>query len=577
MAINVTTTINKYFKDPVKSALENINLAMLEESSCLQKTEATLALISAVVWADDTVSDEEKSLYKSYLSQNHNSRQIEEFEKILECNTHVDIEVSCKELDNLSATEKEKLIKSLFTLANTGSGRGERECTIISKIAKNLHISEITQQELQEDCLREQQLRTKVLQSGSGIFAALIILLLFGLTATFLKSVLFGLIFAYLFLPLQRFIENKVLPSSLARLCIEITIMPFQPIRWLGKKIKLTFRCKVSCNKQEPQSINKELACHITTILAVCSLTLIIGLISWLSVQKISGVGESTRNWINQNAGNYELESLKPKLESIPGFIEARNELRLYLNDKENQKKLALIFAGKSSGIIGSITSAASRLSSILLDGLLALFFFTFFLQKMATFKSTGTQWNPGEYLTESIFNTSWMPSTSTETKAEAKTILNDIFNKLHTWVKGYVSIIAIEIIIYTTIFIMLGIPYAVILGIIAGCTVLLPFVGPLASGLLTILVYVAVASSASSMTIIILIIITYAIMNAIIEQLILYPALIGEALGLNTLETIIVVLLGGLFAGLSGMIFAVPVASILKLITPKIYGCWQT
>lgn len=64
--------------------------------------------------------------------------------------------------------------------------------------------------------------------------------------------------------------------------------------------------------------------------------------------------------------------------------------------------------------------------------------------------------------------------------------------------------------------------------------------------------------------------------MNGIIEQMFLYPALIGGAIGLTALETIIVVLLGGLFAGITGMIFAIPAAAILKYLVPKIYSCWQ-
>ena len=47
----------------------------------------------------------------------------------------------------------------------------------------------------------------------------------------------------------------------------------------------------------------------------------------------------------------------------------------------------------------------------------------------------------------------------------------------------------------------------------------------------------------------------------------------IGESLGLTTLETIIVVLLGGIFAGITGMIFALPTASVIKYLIPQIYS----
>ena len=60
------------------------------------------------------------------------------------------------------------------------------------------------------------------------------------------------------------------------------------------------------------------------------------------------------------------------------------------------------------------------------------------------------------------------------------------------------------------------------------------------------------------------------------IEQFILYPMVIGESLGLTTLETIIVVLLGAIFAGIAGMILALPAASIIKYLVPQIYRCWD-
>ena len=67
-----------------------------------------------------------------------------------------------------------------------------------------------------------------------------------------------------------------------------------------------------------------------------------------------------------------------------------------------------------------------------------------------------------------------------------------------------------------------------------------------------------------------------YLLHNGIIEQFFIYPAVIGESLGLSTLETIIVVLLGGIIAGIPGMIFALPTASVIKYLVPQIYRCWR-
>ena len=118
-------------------------------------------------------------------------------------------------------------------------------------------------------------------------------------------------------------------------------------------------------------------------------------------------------------------------------------------------------------------------------------------------------------------------------------------------------------------VFIILKIPYGLPLGAIAGATLLLPFIGPICSVGLTLLVCLA---AGCSMTQIVLVLIAYAIMYGVIEQLILYPSIVGGALGLTRLETIIVVLLGGYFAGIAGMIFAIPTAAVLKYLIPKLY-----
>ena len=118
--------------------------------------------------------------------------------------------------------------------------------------------------------------------------------------------------------------------------------------------------------------------------------------------------------------------------------------------------------------------------------------------------------------------------------------------------------------------------PYFFILGPLAGCGILLPYIGPIASALLTVMVTLAVGGTDVPTGRIVGIICCYLIYNGIIEQFILYPLVIGESLGLTTLETIIVVLLGAIFAGIPGMILALPAASILKYLVPQIYHCFD-
>jgi predicted PurR-regulated permease PerM len=104
---------------------------------------------------------------------------------------------------------------------------------------------------------------------------------------------------------------------------------------------------------------------------------------------------------------------------------------------------------------------------------------------------------------------------------------------------------------------------------------VLLPYIGPIASASLTILV--CLAAGDASMLQIVAVACVYLIYNGIIEQFFLYPSVIGDRLGLTTLETIIVVLLGALFGGIPGMIFSLPATSVMKYLIQQIYGWWRS
>jgi predicted PurR-regulated permease PerM len=180
------------------------------------------------------------------------------------------------------------------------------------------------------------------------------------------------------------------------------------------------------------------------------------------------------------------------------------------------------------------------------------------------------------EYLVRTIFNGKWLPGATEESIAEGQRIISEVINKLKTWLKGYLTLICIDLVVYSTVFTFLGVPYSIILGFIAALGILLPYIGPVASACLTVLVTLAVGGADVSMMQILGIICIYLLQNGVIEQLFLYPAVIGESLGLTTLETIIVVLLGGIFAGITGMIFAIPAAAVLKYLVPQIYNCWK-
>jgi predicted PurR-regulated permease PerM len=266
------------------------------------------------------------------------------------------------------------------------------------------------------------------------------------------------------------------------------------------------------------------------------------------------------------------LEKYRPILERSQWLRLSSELARDYLSDDAKKKELLGMVASNLQPMLLRVGGLLGALANLLLDGLMTLFFFSFFLKRIATDQSLdrGRGKPTSQYLVETIFASGWLPSAGAEAIREAHVILDEVLSMLQTWVKGYLWIVIIESTVYITAFALLGIPYFHILGLLAGMTVLLPFIGPIASILLTLVV--AFAFQGPSVTMFLLIASVYFFANVILEQLVLFPTLVGEALGLNSLETIIVVLLGGLVAGLAGAVFAIPVAAILKYLVPHIY-----
>ncbi len=277
------------------------------------------------------------------------------------------------------------------------------------------------------------------------------------------------------------------------------------------------------------------------------------------------------------------LDNLKQRFQKLPLVQNILNELSNYLAEGKAEKQLTDLVLKKSGGVFAFLTKFVAMFAAFLLNVLLTFFFFSLLLGKLAGFvksrnndeKTSGNK-QPTSYLVRTIFNGKWLPQMSEENLQEGDRIVNEVINKLRIWLRGYMTMVAIDYCVYTTVFTLLKVPYAPILGAVAAVGILLPYIGPVSSALLTVLVTLAVGGAEVSVMQIAGVIGIYLLHNGIIEQFFIYPMVIGESLGLTTLETIIVVLLGGILAGIPGMIFALPTASVIKYLVPQIYRCWK-
>ncbi len=511
-------------------------------------------------------------------------------------------------LEKIPDTEKEKVIRALLTLA-IGSGRLSRKQPLIQELASRLGMDQREYAGLREELLLRHQQRRKIIKSGAGIVVALIVLVVFILTATLLRSVIFGLIAAYIMLPVEQYFERRLADRHtwlyrIFRLVSRVT----EPLNALSRALRRSRKPRPTKRERTLRDRRTRIARAVsltcgTLLLFLLAILVLLGNLSAGYVAKIRHAEEKAaavvRNMnadaaavavpdgeenaaLNDNAMErffapvlHYLDNLRDRFDRMPLVQSTLAELSRALNDEASQRELVKLVLKRTGGFFSFTASVFGALCNLLLDLLLTVFFFLLFLTKLAEFCSgnagAGKQ---SEYLVRTVFNGSWLPGANEETLAEAERIISEVIGKLKTWLRGYLSLVLIDATVYTTMFYFLQVPYFFILGPLAGCGVLLPYIGPVASAVLTVLVTLAVDGAAASTLQICGIIGTYLIYNGIIEQFILYPVVIGESLGLSTLETIIVVLLGAIFAGITGMILAIPAAAVLKYLVPQIYHC---
>ncbi|MDO8664177.1 MAG: AI-2E family transporter [Candidatus Liptonbacteria bacterium] len=104
-----------------------------------------------------------------------------------------------------------------------------------------------------------------------------------------------------------------------------------------------------------------------------------------------------------------------------------------------------------------------------------------------------------------------------------------------------------------------LGVPYAPILGAIAGIFELIPFVGPIIAGAVSVLVAISISPALAIYTLI-----TFLVIQQL-ESNVLVPLLMRRAAGLHPVLVIVSILMGIEIGGFLGAVVAVPAAAVFQ------------
>jgi predicted PurR-regulated permease PerM len=144
----------------------------------------------------------------------------------------------------------------------------------------------------------------------------------------------------------------------------------------------------------------------------------------------------------------------------------------------------------------------------------------------------------------------------------EAVRIGHDVGEILQSYVIGQFILCLIAGVLTGLVLWALGVPYALVLAILAGVTRAIPVIGPVVSGIPIVLVGMVNSQGGVGLPIALLV---FVVIMHLAESKFIMPRLIGERMNLHPAVVIIVLLVGAEFFGLLGMFLAAPVAAIIR------------
>ena len=280
---------------------------------------------------------------------------------------------------------------------------------------------------------------------------------------------------------------------------------------------------------------------------AILYLILFSGIIL-LIIFAVTGIGEADLGLIEQKIRN-----------SVFGFTNTLKQLNVRLSEMGIIESEASIFEGimnfikagieRFSGYFAQRASAIGSFAVDLLIGLTVAFYFLMEKEKILFY---------GRDIIKTV-----MPR-------HAEGIL-DSLSEANKIFSGYISGQLTDAIVMATLislsFLIIGIDYPFIIGVISGFSNLIPYVGAIVAFLLAISVALLGGTPMKALYAAIVVILLQQL-----DSVVIVPKIVGDKVKLHPVLVILALsVFGGLF-GIWGMVFAVPITALIKVTVARIY-----
>jgi predicted PurR-regulated permease PerM len=200
------------------------------------------------------------------------------------------------------------------------------------------------------------------------------------------------------------------------------------------------------------------------------------------------------------------------------------------------------------SWLFGQVSRVASWVGMLLGMGLIPVYTFYFLLEK----RGISSHW------------TDYLPVADSGFKNELVFVLNAINNYLITFFRGQVLVAISDGALYGLGFLIIGLPYAVLLGVMAVFLTMIPYLGAMITCFLALVIALAQFGDWLHP---LLVLAVFGFVQAL-EALFISPKIMGGRVGLHPVTIIIAAMAGTtLLGGLLGGILAIPLTAALRVL----------
>ncbi|EAC7842492.1 AI-2E family transporter [Listeria monocytogenes] len=150
--------------------------------------------------------------------------------------------------------------------------------------------------------------------------------------------------------------------------------------------------------------------------------------------------------------------------------------------------------------------------------------------------------------------------------RSHTRQVLGEANHQISSYIRGQIIVsLCIGILLFIG-YLIIGLPYALTLAIIAACTSIVPYLGPAIA--ITPAIIIAIVTSP---WLLIKLIIVWCVVQ-LLEGKFISPQVMGKTLKVHPITILFVILVAGNLFGVLGVIFAVPGYAVLKVIVTHVF-----